>query len=164
MIRRLVGQKTNLVEAPSLRGLIFGLLVVSLLGAFPKDACLREIVEQKLVYFLPQPILPMMGWFDNWWTDLIGGASTNRNTNTNTNTKTNRNTNTNLIGAAMWWLGMRATEFKPFPICSHLSSDLTTLSDRVLQFSSKRELNWKKPIQLQSRGASKKHCQRHKGP
>ena len=56
-----VGQKTNLVEPPSLRGLIFGLLVVSLLGAFPKDACLREIVEQKLVYFLPQPILPMMG-------------------------------------------------------------------------------------------------------
>ena len=44
----------------------------------------------------------------------------------------------------MWWLGMRATEFKPFPICSHLSSDLTTLSDRVLQFSSKRELKWKK--------------------
>ena len=41
-----VGQKTNLVEPPSLRGLIFGLLVVSLLGAFPKDACLRDFVEQ----------------------------------------------------------------------------------------------------------------------
>ena len=56
-----VSQKTNLGEVPSLRGLIFGLLVVSLLGAFPKEACLREIVEQKLSYFLPQPILPMMG-------------------------------------------------------------------------------------------------------
>ena len=56
-----VCQKTNLVEAPSLRGLIFGPLVVSLLGAFPKDACLREIVKQKLFNFLPQPILPMMG-------------------------------------------------------------------------------------------------------
>lgn len=30
----------GLVEPPNLRGLIFGLLVVSLLGAFPKDACL----------------------------------------------------------------------------------------------------------------------------
>ena len=56
-----VGQKTNLVEAPSLRGLIFGLLVVSLLGAFPKDACLREIIQQKIFYFLSQPMLPMMG-------------------------------------------------------------------------------------------------------
>ena len=55
-----VGQKTNLVEVPSLRGLIFGLLAVSLLGAFPKDACLRENVEQKVFYFLPQPIMPMM--------------------------------------------------------------------------------------------------------
>ena len=56
-----VSQKTNLGEVPSLRGLIFGLLVVSLLGAFPKDACLREIVEQKVVYFLAQPILPLTG-------------------------------------------------------------------------------------------------------
>ena len=30
---------------------------------------------------------------------------------------------TDLIGAAMWWLGIRATEFKPFSICSHLGEN-----------------------------------------